>query len=71
MASAMRALVRYAWPHMMAVIAPAEVAALIAVVRNAHRHQQRAEVREAESERPELVRVLARSSRSDSWRCRR
>ena len=47
------------------------VAALIAVVGNAHRHQQRAEVGEAEAQRPEIVRVLARSSRSDSWRCRR
>ena len=35
-----------------------EVAALIAVVRNAHRHQQRAEIRKAQTQRPVIVRVL-------------
>ena len=40
------------------------VAALVAVVGNAHRHQQRAQVGEAQAERPEVVRVLADLLRS-------
>ena len=36
-----------------------EVAALVAVVGNAHRHQQRAQIGEAQPQRPEVVRVLA------------
>ena len=66
----MRALVRYAWPHITAVMAPAIVAAVVAVVRDAERHQQRAQIGEAQAQRPVIVRVLRDLFASDSWRYR-
>ena len=46
------------------------VASGVGVVGQAGGHQQRAEVRVAEAQRTVVVRILARSSRSDSRRCR-
>ena len=47
------------------------VAAAVAVVGQAARHQERAQVRVAQAQRTVGVAVLPDRSRSDSWRCRR